>query len=120
VNIGGGQMATLNEFYLTEDSGGQDGMPASLNDQGDLVFSAVFVPTQGGAGYFKTRITAGCYANCDGSTATPVLNMADFACFLNRFATGDLRANCDLSGVAPWLNALDFTCFLNRLAAGCP
>src|SRR6185369_6010789 len=26
----------------------------------------------------------GCYANCDGSTAAPILNIADFACFMNR------------------------------------
>ena len=31
---------------------------------------------------------APCYANCDGSTAAPVLNVLDFSCFLNRFASG--------------------------------
>src|SRR5262245_40554727 len=30
-----------------------------------------------------------CYPNCDGSTSAPVLNVADFACFLNHFAAGD-------------------------------
>jgi len=29
-----------------------------------------------------------CYANCDGSTTPPVLNVVDFNCFLNRFAAG--------------------------------
>lgn len=29
-----------------------------------------------------------CYPNCDGSTTPPVLNVLDFACFLNRFAAG--------------------------------
>lgn len=29
-----------------------------------------------------------CYANCDGSTGTPVLSPADFACFLNKFRAG--------------------------------
>src|SRR5262249_12430591 len=33
--------------------------------------------------------TAHCYANCDASTTPPVLNVADFSCFLNRFAAGD-------------------------------
>jgi hypothetical protein len=28
----------------------------------------------------------GCYANCDASTIPPVLNVADFSCFLNQFA----------------------------------
>ena len=29
-----------------------------------------------------------CYANCDGSTTSPVLNVADFSCFLTKFAGG--------------------------------
>jgi hypothetical protein len=61
-----------------------------------------------------------CYPNCDGSTATPVLNVNDFICFLNRFAAADPYANCDGSTTTPVLNVLDFTCFLNRFAAGCP
>ena len=40
----------------------------------------------------RMRITATlggtCYANCDNSTTAPVLNVSDFACFLNAFATG--------------------------------
>jgi probable HAF family extracellular repeat protein len=60
-----------------------------------------------------------CYANCDGSTSTPVLNVNDFVCFLNRFAAGDPYANCDHSTTAPTLNVLDFQCFLNAFAAGC-
>jgi hypothetical protein len=27
-------------------------------------------------------------ANCDASTAAPVLNVNDFTCFLNKFAAG--------------------------------
>ncbi len=61
-----------------------------------------------------------CYANCDGSTTAPVLNILDFGCFLNRFAAGDTYANCDGSTVQPVLNVLDFGCFLNTFAAGCP
>ncbi|MBL9031490.1 MAG: hypothetical protein JNM80_07250 [Phycisphaerae bacterium] len=62
---------------------------------------------------------AACYANCDGSTTTPVLNVNDFTCFLNQFAAGDTRANCDGSTTAPMLNVNDFTCFLNQFAIGC-
>lgn len=29
-----------------------------------------------------------CYPNCDGSTASPILNVADFTCFLQKFAQG--------------------------------
>ncbi len=61
-----------------------------------------------------------CYANCDGSTAAPVLNVADFTCFLQRFAGGHSEANCDGSTLPPVLNVADFSCFLQRFAAGCP
>ena len=60
-----------------------------------------------------------CYANCDGSTTAPALNVLDFACFLNQFAAGDQEANCDGSTTPPTLNVLDFACFLNQFSAGC-
>ncbi len=63
---------------------------------------------------------AACYANCDGSTTAPILNVADFSCFLTKFAGGDSYANCDISTAMPVLNVADFTCFLQRFAAGCP
>jgi hypothetical protein len=63
---------------------------------------------------------AACYANCDGSTVPPVLNVLDFNCFLNRFSAGNSYANCDGSTQPPILNVLDFNCFLNRFSAGCP
>jgi hypothetical protein len=63
---------------------------------------------------------APCYANCDSSSAAPVLNVADFSCFLQRYAAGSAYANCDSSTVAPTLNVSDFTCFLQQYAAGCP
>ncbi len=62
----------------------------------------------------------GCYGNCDGSTASPVLNVGDFTCFLQRYAAGESYANCDASTAPPVLNVGDFTCFLQRYAAGCP
>lgn len=75
-----------------------------------------------------------CYANCDGSTASPVLNIADFTCFLEQFAQGMSLpfnstwqayhyANC-ADGVIPChhncLEISDFTCFLQTFALGCP
>lgn len=60
-----------------------------------------------------------CYANCDGSMASPVLNVNDFVCFLNRFAVGDLYCDCDHSTMMPVLNVNDFLCFMNSFAAGC-
>jgi len=61
-----------------------------------------------------------CPANCDGSTTTPVLNVNDFSCFLNKFAAADTLANCDCSTTTPILNVNDFSCFLNQFASGCP
>jgi hypothetical protein len=61
-----------------------------------------------------------CYANCDESTAAPVLNVQDFTCFLQRYAAGESYANCDGSTQAPTLNVQDFTCFLQTYAVGCP
>jgi autotransporter-associated beta strand protein len=65
-------------------------------------------------------VVQACYPNCDGSTQAPVLNVADFTCFLQKFAAGDPYANCDHSTQAPVLNVADFTCFLQKFAAGCP
>jgi hypothetical protein len=61
-----------------------------------------------------------CYPNCDGSTVVPVLNIADFVCFLNAFAAVSPYANCDSSSLPPILNVADFICFLNKYARGCP
>jgi hypothetical protein len=85
-----------------------------------------FIPAQlGGGGQIGCNFTlfgtpAACYANCDNSTAQPVLNVQDFTCFLQRYAAGESYANCDESTAAPVLNVQDFTCFLQRYAAGCP
>jgi hypothetical protein len=62
---------------------------------------------------------SGCYPNCDQSTTPPILNIADFACFLQRFAAADPYANCDQSTTPPTLNIADFSCFLQKFAAGC-
>jgi hypothetical protein len=78
---------------------------------------------------FHIQSSTACYANCDGSSVEPVLNVDDFTCFINEFAAGSSLppaqqvshyANCDGSTVAPALNVDDFTCFINRFASGCP
>jgi hypothetical protein len=61
-----------------------------------------------------------CYANCDNSITAPILNVADFICFMNKFAALDPYANCDSSTAPPTLNVADFICFMNKYAAGCP
>jgi hypothetical protein len=74
-------------------------------------------------------VASDCYANCDGSTTEPVLNVEDFVCFINMFADGtqladpqaqiEHYANCDGSTTTPVLNVEDFICFINRFAQGC-
>ncbi|MEX2217769.1 MAG: GC-type dockerin domain-anchored protein [Phycisphaerales bacterium] len=82
------------------------GTPTSLNARG--------LPVPGaGSG-------TPCYPNCDGSTAHPVLNVADLSCFLDRFAASHPYANCDGSTTNPVFNIHDFSCFLARFAQGCP
>jgi hypothetical protein len=79
--------------------------------------------------FTPTGSSGACYANCDSSTVEPVLNVDDFTCFINEFASAQTLpyeqqvtsyANCDGSTVTPVLNVDDFTCFINRFAQGCP
>jgi hypothetical protein len=85
----------------------------SRNDSSDLYAQNINADgTLGPAG-------APCYANCDVSTAPPILNVADFGCFLQKFAAADPYANCDNSTQEPVLNVADFGCFLGKFAAGC-
>jgi DNA-binding beta-propeller fold protein YncE len=72
-----------------------------------------------GLAFIPETSTPACYANCDGSTTEPILNVADFTCFLSKFAGQDPYANCDGSTTEPILNVADFTCFLSKFAAGC-
>jgi hypothetical protein len=97
-----------------------------------VVFGGYFGATNGAvAGDTWTGACAseGCYANCDGSTIAPILNVDDFTCFINEFALAsslpvaqqiEHYANCDGSQVEPVLNVDDFTCYINQFAIGCP
>jgi hypothetical protein len=92
--------------------------PATMGDSG--LYS---VAVSNGCGTTVTAaatLTVDCYPNCDGSTTPPILNMADFTCFIQRFNSADPWANCDGSTTVPTLNILDFVCFQQRMAAGCP
>jgi hypothetical protein len=93
---------------------------------GSGVLTAQALRTQ----FFYSRPDDGaCYANCDGSTVDPVLNVDDFICFIGQFADAmqlqepqqiSHYANCDQSTVSPVLNVDDFICFIGAFAAGCP
>jgi photosystem II stability/assembly factor-like uncharacterized protein len=75
--------------------------------------------TYGRGVYLGDATIPSCYANCDGSTSVPVLNVNDFICFQTRFASGDTYANCDGSTSIPVLTVNDFICFQSAFAAGC-
>jgi hypothetical protein len=55
-----------------------------------------------------------CYADCDGNN---ILNVDDFICFINAFASQDPYADCDGNQT---YNVDDFLCFINEFAQGCP
>jgi hypothetical protein len=59
-------------------------------------------------------VDGGCYADCNGDE---VLNVDDFLCFINAFASQDPYADCSGDGI---LNVDDFLCFINEFALGCP
>jgi hypothetical protein len=93
----------------------------------------MYIPSFWDVGYDNFEISVvgapACYANCDGSTTAPILNVEDFSCFINEFAGAQglpheqqltHYANCDNSTTAPVINVEDFSCFINRFAQGCP
>jgi len=90
-----------------------------LNLNGQCNAPSVRFKSVSGGNYHSVGIRAECYANCDGSTASPLLTANDFQCFLNRYAANDPYVNCDGSTVGPIATANDFQCFLNVFAAGC-
>ncbi|MEX2217341.1 MAG: S8 family serine peptidase [Phycisphaerales bacterium] len=126
-NIGGITIEARNaanavvDTFTQADTNTAPAGPVTLAAPG--IRSIQWIDTTGGAfagiDNIRIRATSGCYANCDNSTTPPILNVADFGCFLTKYAAGDSYANCDGSTTAPVLNVADFGCFLTRYAAGC-
>ncbi|MFN0132661.1 MAG: GC-type dockerin domain-anchored protein [Phycisphaerales bacterium] len=106
------------------DCGGGDTAGGTFTLSGTIAQPDAAAPITGGTfaitGGFWAGAPIPCYANCDGSSLAPILNVNDSGCFLNRFAVGDPYANCDGSSAVPILNVNDFLCFLNTFAVGCP
>jgi uncharacterized membrane protein len=109
---------------LTVPPGSTPYTATDITGDGTVIVGSVFTPN----GEFGFRAQT-CYANCDDSIAPGMLTVADFSCFLQRFAEASQRshqhqlyhwANCDKSTTAPALNIADFSCFLQKFAAGCP
>jgi hypothetical protein len=112
-----GRQANPNANALQSIDGGTTWVMANDAGQGCLPtpvaqdYAFTIEGTSGGGG--------GCYANCDGSTTLPFLNVDDFVCFQQSFAAGASYANCDNSTNIPVLNVNDFVCFQQAFAAGC-
>jgi hypothetical protein len=102
-------------------NGNAEGGSNMLADNGWFTFGVSFSIQGTNSAIVRGKLpaAASCYANCDGSTTAPILNVADFTCFLQKYAAGDPYANCDASTTPPVLNVADFTCFLQKYAAGC-
>jgi hypothetical protein len=104
-------------FYLEEFTAYND----PLRGPSLFVANTSNLPTHVGGGYAPGIAQwvgcPNCYANCDLSAAAPTLNVADFTCFLRKYALRDPYANCNVDAA---IDIADFACFLQRFAAGCP
>ena len=84
--IGPGPTGT--QFFLDAEQTVGDSISRAYNTTAD----AGFTDTRGLICRFTTANN--CYANCDSSTLTPILNVNDFICFGNKFAAGCGANNC--------------------------
>jgi hypothetical protein len=86
----------------------QDARGRSLVMQGQIL--------PGGSFYDLVQLVAcpSCPADCN---ADGRLNVLDFMCFLNAYASRDAFANAHADGV---FDVTDFMAFMDRFAAGCP
>jgi outer membrane protein assembly factor BamB len=69
----------------------QNGQVLKIDKQSGASQGTVVLNGAGGMSTILASVlvtSSPCYANCDGSTAQPVLNVADFTCFLQKFAAG--------------------------------
>jgi uncharacterized membrane protein len=94
--------------------------PTAISNDGRAIAGTGRDPAGRFEGFVISITPVACYANCDGSTSVPILNVNDFLCFQFRFANGESYANCDASTTPPVLNVNDFLCFQFRFADGCP
>lgn len=113
------------DFDLNGNHNFNEPLPLDANGESRVVDDVRAPNTGAGPGYPVDRgglefQPPPCYANCDGSSDAPALNVNDFLCFLARFAAADPYANCDGSTAAPTLNVNDFACFVDAFAGGCP
>jgi hypothetical protein len=85
-----------------------------------LVMAGTGSSAAGQRGWIAKLPVLPCYANCDGSTIQPVLNVNDMLCFVDQFMKGNTAANRDGSTSAPVLSIGDFLCYQVKYTQGCP
>jgi uncharacterized membrane protein len=88
-----------------------------ISDDGTRILGGGIPAAGQGQHMWIATIPPFCYANCDGSTTAPALNVGDFTCFLQKFAANDIYGNCNNDSA---MDVSDFTCFLQKFVAGCP
>ena len=67
------------------------------------------------------ELVPACYADCDTSTGSGVIDILDFLCFQNSFVNGESYAcDCDTSTGFGVCDVFDFLCFQNVIVGGCP
>ncbi|MFG0284025.1 MAG: SBBP repeat-containing protein [Phycisphaerales bacterium JB039] len=111
-----------NELWLLADPLGAReswGYSLALRETGELHVTGyadrlLGIPGAGAIDAAVAQFRPACYPDCDGSGE---LDLFDFLCFQNAFASGDPYADCDGTGA---LDLFDFLCFQNEFATGCP
>lgn len=72
-------------------------------------------------GVCEIQVIDDCYADCDASSGSHILDIFDFLCFQNHFANQHGYAcDCDTTSGPALCDIFDFLCFQNRFVTGCP
>lgn len=67
------------------------------------------------------ELVPACYADCDDSTGSGVIDIYDFLCFQRSFVNGESYAcDCDTSTGVGVCDVFDYLCFQNVIASECP
>jgi hypothetical protein len=97
----------------------------SLGTERSLFVSGSFASVGPGVSAFYiarwNTCVPNCYADCDQSTGSGVLDILDFLCFQSQFVLGfSYACDCDASTGPGVCDVFDFLCFQNAFVAGCP
>jgi len=105
--FGAGANARISTMLVLENGGGTS-----------LAIAGGFTEAGGVSSHFiARRDSCDCYADCDQSSGQGVLDIFDFLCFQNAFASGAAYADCDDNAQ---IDVFDFLCFQDAFARGCP